>query len=380
MVSWRCFSVLSPEGRLDLSTTHRVPLSWLVAHGGESIRLRVLRDLAPPGQAGLDLLEAAVAESKAVQAIARKQKDNGVWAANLLGITPSVRDGIKEPGIIAQYRRLTQLACPRSARPFKLADRVLFRLLSRDDDPALLFEFQKLAKDVPGASDWLRERNRDAATCALAEGGHGEDPRVRGSAHRIASAVSAFLRSDIAERPLVRYRQATILHPEATPPTWYSFAMIAAMPSLQRERAGFTERLGQYLSQPAPKKAYVIQVGRKALKPTAILLGDPIEADSRGNAKDIPLALLAAELLARIGSIGSSASAQRVLTRLWSECDANGIWHPKKLTSAPKAANQASYHYYPLYPDLKAPDGRVVDVTFRLALIAKLLGRPLEYT
>lgn len=365
---------------MDLSKTHRVPLSWLVSHGGDSIRLRTLRELAPPGEAGLDLIEAAVAESKTVMSISKKQKDTGVWGGNLLGVTPSVRDGIKDVGIVAQYRRLIQLGCPRSARSFKLADRLLFRLLSRDDDPTLLFEHQKLAKDVPGAGEWLRDRNRDAATSALAEAGQGEDPRVRGSSHKIASAVSAFLRSDIADRPLVRYRQHTILHPEATPPTWYSFAMIAAMPNLQRERAGFTERLGQYLSLPAPRKAYVIQVGRKALKPTAVLLGDPIEADSRGNAKDIPLALLAAELLARIGGIGSSASAQRVLARLWSECDNAGVWHPRKLASAPKSANPATYHFYPLHPDTKSLDGRVADVTFRLALIAKLLGRPLEYT
>jgi len=374
------FRTIHLERCVDLSAPHRVPLSWLIQHGGESVRLRALRDLAPPGQAGLDLLEAAVLTSRQVTAIARKQKDTGVWGANLLGLKPSVRDGIKDIGTIAQYRRLLQLGYPRAGRAFKLADRLLFRLLSRDEDPGLLFEFQKLGKDNPDVAERLRDVGREAATCALAEAGYVEDPRIRGSAHKIASGVSAFLRSDLAEKPFAKAGKTVILHPEAHPPTWYSLAMIAAMPNLQRERAGFTERLGQYLSSPPPKKAYVIQVGKKTVKPTAVLLGDPIETDARGNTKDLPLALLAIEMLARIGAVGASVSAGRILNRLYGECDEHGVWRPKRVTTAPKAVNPASYHFYPLQADAKTADGRVVDVTFRLALIARLMGRPIEYT
>jgi hypothetical protein len=48
--------------------------------------------------------------------------------------------------------------------------------------------------------------------------------------------------------------------------------------------------------------------------------------------------------------------------------------------AAPRAVHPATYHYYPLAGDPKSADGRIIDVTFRLALIAKLMGRPLEYT
>ena len=168
-----------------------------------------------------------------------------------------------------------------------MADRVLFRLLSRDEDPSLLFEFQKVAKSEPRAVEWARNVIREAASAALAEGGHIDDPRLRGAAHKIASNVSQFLRSPIAEKPFVRSGSASLLHPEAYPPTWYSVAMIAAMPNLQRERAGFTERLGHYLAQPAPKKAFAIALGKKRIKPQHLLLGDPIEADSKGTPKDL---------------------------------------------------------------------------------------------
>jgi len=365
---------------VDLSLPYRVPLSWLLKHGSESVQLRSVRELAPPGQPGAEALEAAVVESKPVHEITKRQADNGSWGGNLLGIAASVRDGIKEPGTIAQYRRLLQLAYPKTGRAFKLADRLLFRLLSRDDDPVLLFEFHKLARESPATEEWVRERNREAATAALAEGGHPEDPRVRGAAHKIASAVSAFLRSPLADKPWARTGGSTILHPEAHPPTWYSLAMLAAMPSLQRERAGFTERLGQYLSIHAPKKTYSIQVGKKLIKPSDILLGDPTEADARGHVDDIPLALHFYEQLARLGMLAGSPLGAKVLTRLEGERDELGVWHPKKLTAGPKSSHRAAYHTYPLCGNTKLPDCRVADVTFRLALIAKLAGRPLEYS
>lgn len=365
---------------MDLSAPHRVPLTWLLEHGGDTIKLRTLRDLAPSGREGIEALETAIAASKAVSAIAKRQKDTGVFGGNFLGITPSVRDGIKEPGTIAQVRRLQQLGYPRAGRAFKLSDRLLFRVLSRDEDPGLLFEHQKLAKDVPAAAERLRDQHREAAAAALGEAGHLEDPRIRGAAHKIASDVSGFLRSDLAEKPFAKSGKSVILHPEAHPPTWYSWAMVAAMPNLQRERASFTERLGQYLAMPAPKKAYTIQVGKKTLKPTMVLLGDPIECDAKGNAKDLPLALLACELLARIGAVHLSASAVKVLTRLYAECDAHGVWRPGRLGAAPKATHPATYHFYPLALEAKSPEAKFADVTFRLALIARLMGREVSYT
>jgi hypothetical protein len=325
----------------------------------------------------LESLGESILNDKSTQAIVKRQKDSGIWGGNLLALAPSAKDGIKEIGTIPQHRRLIQLGVPRSARAFKLSERVLFRILSRDDDPALQFEFQKLAKEGSAALEWGRDQFREAATAALAEAGYQEDPRIRGAAHKIASSVSQFLRSPQAEKPFVRLGGKSVLDPEAHPPTWFSVAMIAAMPNLQRERAGFTDRLGQYLSLPAPKKAYVVMVGKKALKPENYLLGDPIEADSKGNAKDIPVALYTIELLARLGALHTAPVATKVLSRLMADVDARGVWQPKGLKSLPKATNKITYHWYPLHPESKSPESRVVDVTFRLALIAKLLGRSL---
>jgi hypothetical protein len=371
-----------PGAPLELPSLHRVPLSWLLQYGSESIRFRTYRDLAPEGYAAPELVaaaQAAVPESKAAQAVVKKQKDTGVWGGNLLALAPAVAQGIKDVGTIPQYRRLLQLAWPRDGRPFKLADRVLFRLLTRDENPALLFEYQKLVAAEPAAEPWVRDLIREAASCALAEAGHVEDPRLRGSGHRIASTVSQFLRSPLAEKPFIKSSKNLVLHPEAHPPSWYSVAMLGSMPNLQRERAGFTERLGHYLAQPAPKKAFGVQLGKKVVRPIHLLLGDPIEADAKGTPKDLPLALHYIEMLARIGALHTAPVATRVLARLLKDCDDRGVWAQKGLRAAPKPLNKLTYHTYPLHLENASTEDHEVDVTFRLALIAKLLGWSLDF-
>jgi hypothetical protein len=120
-------------------------------------------------------------------------------------------------------------------------------------------------------------------------------------------------------------------------------------------------------------------VGKRTVKPQHLLLGDPIEADTKGMPADIPLALHYIELLARMGALPWAPVATKVLSRLLKDCDDNGIWHPKNLRSQPKALNKITYHYYPLHLEAKTTEGKEVDVTFRLALIARLLGWSLEY-
>jgi len=356
-------------------------LTWLLQHGGEAIRYRTLADLAPEGSVSAMVLEQAaqaVAASKLAVTLVKKQKDTGAWGGNLLGLAASAATGIKDIGTIPQYRRLVQIGYPRAGRPFKLADRLLFRILSRDEDPSLLFEYQKVAKENPAHAEWLRDYLREAATCALAEAGYMEDPRIRGSAHKIATAISTFLRSPYAEKPFVKSGKSMVLHPEAHPPTWYTLAMVAALPNLQRERAGFTERLGQYLGTPAPKKSFSISVGKKNIKPEVVLLGCPIVADAKGHATDVPLALHFIELLARLKSVHASPTATKVLTRLYAECDEHGVWHPHNLRVSPKVVHKVSAHMYPLQDEAKSVEGRAVDVTFRLALVAKLMGMQVE--
>ena len=53
---------------------------------------------------------------------------------------------------------------------------------------------------------------------------------------------------------------------------------------------------------------------------------------------------------------------------------------PKTCVRRHKTGNKITYHYYPLHLDAKTTEGREVDVTFRLALIAKALNWSLSYS
>lgn len=367
---------------LDLPTTHRIPLTWLVEHGGPSIRLRTLTELAPEGSSPAATVAEAIRDvvhSAPVSAVSTRQQETGLWAANFLAFGPE-KEGAEEPGTVAQYRRLLQLGLPTSTRPFRLADRVLFRTLSRDDDPLLFGEFADEADESPERAEVVRALIRDGVCAALAEAGREDDPRLRGAAHKVITAVSGFLRSPLADDPFAKKSGSLHLHPDAAPPSWWSLAMIASMPSLQRERGGFLDRLGQYLAQPAPERAFSIVIGDRTIRPVHLLLGDPIELDAKGLPKDVPLALHFIELLAGMGQLASAANATAAFLRLLEDVDAEGVWHPKNLRSQPKALTPVTYHSWPLAPDDGGMTSRQADITFRLARIAKRLQWRLEYS
>jgi len=349
--------------------------------GSPSIQYRALTEVVPAPERDperVEALRASVLADRGALAIARKQKDTGLWGANLLGYGASKAYGWKETGTVFQYRRLLELGWTADQRPFRLADRFLYRLLSRDEDPALQVEFQRAAKTDPGLGLWARNLHREAAASALARAGHVEDPRLRGAAHKVASDISLYLRSDLVEKPFRKQSGKTILDPQATPPTVFGIEMLAFMPAVQRERAGFVERLATYFSAPAPKRAFFILAGRKFLKPIFELLGDPLRADAQGHVPDVPFAVYWLELLARLAIVRQIPSASRVLARLFSETDEQGIWSPKNLRGLPKTASPVVTHWFPLEGPGKSPAQRQTDITFRLALIARLMGIPVN--
>ena len=357
-------------------------MTWLRTHASTPIRLRTLTEILPPEAVDREevaALRSELLEYKGVTEIIKKQRSNGVWASNILGLGESKSLGIKDIGTVSQYRRLLELGVPATDGAVQLTNRLFYRLLSRDVDPKLLFEYQKAAKTNPDLVIWARASMQEAAAAALAHAGLVEDPRVRGAAQHVIDALSHFLKSDAATKPTVKKGMRHILNPEAHPPTIYSVALLAYMPNFQREQASFIELLQQFLAQPAPKKSFVVLVGKKSYKPTTQILGDPLQNDSAGRPKDLPFALHWMELLARLNWLRASPSAQRALARLLKDCDAEGVWTAKGLRSFPKSPAGLTRFTFPLEHSDKKQEARRADVTFRLAHLAKLMGLELEY-
>ena len=137
-------------------------------------------------------------------------------------------------------------------------------------------------------------------------------------------------------------------------------AMLAAMPNLQRERAGFTERLGHYLAQPAPKKAFVIQVGKRTAQAAAPAAGRPDRGRRQGHGEGSPAGPALHRADGPDGSAALGAGRHPGAGPALRDCDDRGSG-PKNLRSQPKAVNKITYHYYPLQPrrqDHRGPGGR----------------------
>ena len=115
-------------------------------------------------------------------------------------------------------------------------------------------------------------------------------------------------------------------------------------------------------------------IGKKQYKPNFLLLGDPIHTTAAGQADDLPLALFWMETLARLGLLTTSISGAKVWGRLARETDREGIWHPRNLRAMPKSSSPWAYHMFPLESDFKQAEAKQTDVTFRMALIARLAG------
>lgn len=357
---------------LELPTSHRVPISWLTENACAAIQYRAVRDVMPKGWASADdmkLLREAALSYRVTTQLVGKQKATGLWGTKFLA-----------PGqTIDQYRRLVELGLPTNASALQLSNRLLYRILSRDPDPTLYFEFKKDAKGNPEYAQWARDLMRQGATAALVHANQDRDPRVRGSAQRMANAISEFLRSEYVEDPFTRIGNRNALKPEVAVPTLYSVAVVAYMPSLQRERAGFADRLGDFITRPGPTKKFWIVHGKVAQAPTVELLGEPLQTDAKGRAKDIPFALYWLEILARMGFLRDSETAVTVFANLLGDCTEEGVWAPKGLRSAPSSSSGFADFAFPLEQDTKSTERRRSDVTFRLALIAKLAGLDLEF-
>ena len=237
------------------------------------------------------------------------------------------------------------VSLPDAATLSGAAGALAFKFITTDSAAAPAW---KLAVTTESVEPWVREMIREAAAAALARSGFGEDPRVRGAAHSAATAVSTFLRSELATQPLIKSGGTWVLHPQAVPPTIFSVALLAQLPAVQRERAGLVERLGAYLAQPAGKKAFGVQCGKKVLRQTVILLGDPLKVSASGQTDDLPFGLYWMELLARLGLLRSSTSVPKLWTRLVKDCDEEGVWRPRNLRALPKRVSPWSYHAFPL--------------------------------
>jgi hypothetical protein len=311
--------------------------------------------------------------------LALQQAPDGTWNRSMLTVPSTRAEHFEGVGTISAVRRLLEYGWDRETPPLVLARRLLFRLLAEDDDPDWLFEYG--GKASGGDEDVARRGRavlREAAAATLAQAGYEGDPRLRGAAHRIVERTVAYLRSPLAQKPWIRVGNQHVLAAEAAPPSLYLLLMLAHMPLFRTEHHEAMDRLYQHLSLPLPRQEAVQLAGKKVISQPQFVLGDFLPNRNAADA-DVPFALLWLELMARLGLLRRNENWARLLDRFLDDRDENGVWHPHKGMSMVRSSNAIVWPTYPLEESLSGEE-RWTDVTFRLGLIARLAGRPIEIT
>ncbi len=353
------------------------PLEWLLDNASAPIQYRAIIEVAKLDASELPGIENLPYTYRPALELATQASVDGTWNGAMLSLPSQRAEHFEGIGTVPAFRRLTEYGWDKDGPPLIHTRRVLFRLLAEDNERSQLFELAPTKGKVQ--EEWLlaqRQMLREAAGAALAGSGFEGDPRLRGLARRTLDRIADYLRSPLAEKPWIRVGNKQVLHPDAFPPTIHALHLIAHMPLFQSEHYESMNLLYEYLTRPLPRQEPVQQVGSQLCPVPHAVLGDLLPHRNAVE-DDVPAALAWLELMARLGFLRRNDNWTKMYERFVDDCDRTGVWHPHKGMAMPKSTNP---YVWPMFPLEKTQGGdeRWVDVTFRIGLIARLSGRPVE--
>ncbi len=351
-----------------------IPINWLVDNGSAPIRYRTLLEIARVAPVPDRLASLIYGYSPAIT-LALSQRPEGTWNNAMLAVPAARSAEFEGVGTIVAYRRLLEYGWDREAPPLFHARRLLFRLLAEDNDPNLLFELAEKGRMDDDSVRRSRVLLRESAAAALAQAGYEGDPRLRGAALRLLHRVTSFVRSPLAADPWVGAAGKRTLAPGAAPPSYFFLLLLAYMPLFRLEHASEMDDLLKYLTNPSSEAAQGNHGGAGSHR--FIVTGDPLPSGEIAQG-DIPFAVSWLELAARLGFLKRNASWSAIFSSLLGQCDELCVWRGRRGQSATRQSHAFVWPSFPLAANATADD-QASDVTFRLALIGRHSGRPLEF-
>lgn len=351
------------------------PLSWLNEHASGPLKYRASTEIAQTGTASSpDVAPLPYAHRPAIR-LAVTQGRDGMWNNSVLSVPGRHASDFANIGTIPAVRRLLEYGWASDSPPMILARRLLFRLLAEDNDPAFTFEMGTKVRD----EDLVRRSRgvfREAAAATLAQMGYENDPRLRGAARRILERTIAHLNSPLGEKPWMRVGNTHVLAPEAAPVSIYTLTMLAYMPIFRHEHFSEVERIYDAITQPLPRQEIVQLFGKKMIPQPHLIMGDVLPHRNAVDA-DVPFALLWLETMARLNFLRRNENWLKMFERFVDDRDRGGVWHPHKGMERPVTTQPWAWSAFPL-DDGSGPESKWTDVTFRIGLIGRLLGREIE--
>jgi len=365
----------APNGHNGSTESEAVqfPLGWMLNNASSAIQYRAIIDVVGLSQDREGYRRLALAFPPALR-VAISQGFDGTWSDSILRVPEG--NGAAQLGTVPAFRRLLEYGWERESPPLIRARRVLFRLLAEDNDADQLYEFRAECGNDPDLIHRARGILREAAAAALAHAGYEGDPRLRGAARRILARVDAYLSSPLAEKPWVRVGNRQVLAAEANPPSMHMLSMVAHMPLFRSENHSQVNRLLAHVSQPLPRQEAFQLVGKHLVAQPHLILGDPLGSRNIADA-DVPFALTWLEMMARLQFLRRNESWVSLFDRFLDDRDRDYVWHPHRGSAKPHSTNPEVWAHFTLDEGAQGED-RWSDVTFRLGLIARLLGRPIE--
>jgi hypothetical protein len=307
--------------------------------------------------------------------LAVAQTRDGMWSHSILSVPSKHSSDFANVGTIPAVRRLAEYGWSAESPPLILARRLLFRLLAEDNDPAFTFELGSKTRD----DDLVRRARgvfREAAAATLAQAGYENDPRLRGAARRILERNVNYLNSPLGEKPWMRVGNTHVLAPESAPPSIYTLTMLAYMPIFRHEHFSEVERIYDWITQPLPRQEALQLFGKKMVPQPHLIMGDVLPHRNAVEA-DVPFALMWLETMARLNFLRRNDGWMKLYERFVDDRDRAGVWHPHKGTDRPLTTHPWAWSTFPL-DDGAGQESKWADVTFRIGLIGRLLGREIE--
>jgi hypothetical protein len=349
----------------------RVPVRWLMREATGAAQYRAIVELAKLKPA-IDAQPVTLLQSSALQCAVTMHLD-GTWGGRLFPVAGAA----PHTATFSAFRHLLECGWDRESPPLAVSRRFLFRLLAMDEEPTMLYELAETAGNNKELAKRLRANVRIEAAALLAQAGYERDPRVRGAAIRATQKVMDYLRSPLAAKPWIRVGNKQVLDQAAVPPTMSFLRMAAFMPELRTEYHMGMELLGRHLMQPEPRQEPVQQIEGMLVTVPHAVLGDRLPHRNALEA-DVPAALLWLEIMVRLGVFRRHEPWIKMFERFVESADRYGVWHPMKGDDMPTTTAPDLIGWYPLEDQSTEGERRWSDVTLRVSLIAKLIGRDLN--
>ncbi len=349
----------------------RVPVRWLMREATGAVQYRAIVELAKLKPA-VEAQPITLLQASALKCAVTMHLD-GTWGGRLF---PKAGEA-PHTATFSAFRHLLECGWDRDSPPLAVSRRFLFRLLAMDEEPGMLYELGEAAGNSKEHAKRLRANVRVEAAALLAQAGYERDPRVRGAAIRATQRVMDYLRSPLAQKPWIRVGNKQVLDPAAAPPTMSFLRMAAFMPELRTEYHMGMELLGKHLMQPEPRQEPVQQIEGQLVPVPNAVLGDRLPHRNALEA-DVPAALHWLEIMVRLGVFKYHEPWIKMFERFVESADRYGVWHPMKGDAMPATTAAELIGWFPLEDQSTEGERRWSDVTLRVSLIAKLIGRDLN--